>query len=95
MPRNTAPVGSTRITTATTTQVASGPCVLKRIVFSVPVATGTVNVIDGQAGTTSTHGVVTTTADVKPFVVEYDCRMTSGIRIVTTQAQDILVVWDK
>lgn len=85
---------TTRITTATTIQVKSGPSVLKRIVVNVPVSAGTINIIDGQAGTTSTHGVITSTADLKPYVIECGYLMTNGIRIVTTQAQDITVVYE-
>lgn len=84
----------TRITTATTTQVRTGPCVLKRIIFSIPVSTGTVNIIDGTSGTTSTHGVITSTADLKPFVMECGYRLSTGLRVVTTQSQDITLVWE-
>lgn len=82
----------TRITTATTTQVRTGPCLLKRIVINVPVSTGTISIIDNTSGTTVTHGVITSTADLKPFVMELGYKMTNGIRIITTQAQDIVVV---
>lgn len=85
---------STRITSATTTQVKVGPCRLKRIVVAVPVSTGTIGIVDNTAGTTVTHGVITSTADLKPYVIELDVKMSSGIRIVTTQAQDVLVVWE-
>lgn len=85
---------ATNITTATTTQVKTGPCVLKRIVFNVPVSAGTVTIIDGTAGTTSTHGVITSTADLKPFVIELGYRLSTGLRVVTAQAQDITLVWE-
>lgn len=85
---------TTRITTATTTQVRTGPCVLKRIVFNVPVSAGTVTIIDGTSGTTATHGVITSTADLKPFVIELDYRLYTGLRVVTAQAQDICLVWE-
>ncbi len=85
---------ATRITTATTTQVKQGPCVLKRIVFSVPVSAGTVSLIDNTSGTTVTHGVITSTADLKPFVLELDYRFSTGLRVITAQAQDITLVWE-
>ncbi len=85
---------STRITTATTTQVKVGPAVLKRIVVSTPVSAGTISIIDNTSGTTVTHGVVTSTADLKPFAIEMGYRMANGIRIITAQAQDITVVWE-
>lgn len=70
-----------------------GPKTLKRIVFNVPVSTGTVSIYDAQGATTGTVGVITSTADLKPFFIEYDCKMANGIYIVTTQAQDITVIW--
>ena len=85
---------ATNITTATTTQVKIGPGVLKRIIINTPVATGTIKVIDNTSGTTSTHGVLTTTTDLKPSFIDYDCKMANGIRIVTTQTQDITIVWE-
>jgi len=85
---------TTRITTATTTQVRTGPCVLKRIVINVPVSTGTISLIDNTSGSTVTHGVVTSTADLKPFVIECDYRFYTGLRVITTQAQDICLVWE-
>jgi hypothetical protein len=85
---------STRITTATTTQVKSGPSRLVRIVVAVPVSTGTIGIVDNTSGTTVTHGVITSTADLKPYVIELDVKMSNGIRIVTTQSQDVLVVYE-
>lgn len=84
----------TRITTATTTQVKGTRGLLKRIVVNVPVSTGTISIIDNTSGSTVTHGVITSTADVKPFVIECGYRMTNGIRIITTQSQDICVVFE-
>lgn len=83
----------TRITSATTTQVANGQKILKRIVVNVPVSTGTVAIYDAQSGTDNPVGVITSTADLKPYFIDYDVRMENGIRIITTQAQDITVVW--
>lgn len=85
---------STRITTATTTQVKPGQGVLKRIVVNVPVSAGTISIIDNTSGTTVTHGVITSTADLKPYFIDFDVLMSEGIRIITAQAQDILVVWE-
>lgn len=81
------------ITTATTTQVKNGPGVLKRIVVNVPVSTGTIGLIDGRSGTTVNMGVITSTADLKPYFIDYDVKFTDGLRIVTTQTQDITVVY--
>jgi hypothetical protein len=82
-----------RITTATTTQVRTGPGVLKRIIVNVPVSTGTIGLIDGQSGSTVNIGTITSTADLKPFFIDFDIKVSSGLRIVTTQAQDITVVY--
>ena len=84
-----------RITSATTTQVKEGQGVLKRIVVSVPVSTGTITVYDNHTADTSNPlAVITSTADLKPYVIEIDCRMSNGIKLVTTQAQDILVIYE-
>ena len=83
----------TRITTATTTQVKGGPGLLKRIVVNVPISAGTISIIDNTSGTTVTHGVITSTADLKPYVIECGYLMSTGIRIITAQAQDICVVY--
>ena len=85
--------GSARITTATTTQVKTGPGVLKRIVVNTPVSAGTIGILDNTAGTTVTVGVITSTADLKPYFIDFDVRFSLGLRIVTVQAQDITVVY--
>lgn len=94
MLRNSKYSGKTRITSATTTQVRNGPCVLGRIVIAVPVATGTITIYDAQSGTDNPLCAITSTADLKPFHIDFDCQMSNGIRIVTTQAQDVLVVYE-
>jgi hypothetical protein len=82
-----------RITTATTTQVKSGAGVLKRIIVNVPVSAGTIGLIDGTSGTTVNIGVITSTADLKPYFIDFDIQFSAGLRIVTAQAQDITVVY--
>jgi hypothetical protein len=81
------------ISSATTTQVKSGSGILHKIVLNTPVSTGTVSLIDNTAGSTVNIGIITSTADVKPFVMEYNCRFSTGLRIITTQAQDITVIY--
>ena len=85
---------SARITTATTTQVKLGPGVLKRIVVNTPVSAGSIGLIDGQSGTTVTIGQIVSTADLKPYFIDFDVKFASGLRIVTAQAQDITVVYE-
>lgn len=84
----------TRITSATTTQVKSGKGILKRIVVNVPVSTGTITMYDAQAATTAPIGAITSTADLRPYFIDYDLKFANGLNIVTTQAQDITVVWE-
>lgn len=85
---------SARITTATTTQVKAGPGVLKRIIVNVPISTGTIGILDNTTGTTVTVGVITSTADLKPYFIDFDVKFSLGLRIVTTQTQDITVVYE-
>lgn len=82
----------TYITTATTTQVASGPCVLQAIVINTTAA-GTIGIIDGTSGTTVNVGSIVASAAVGRY--EYNCVMKEGIRIVTGAASDITVLWSK
>ena len=80
------------ISTATTTQVKSGAGILHKIIINTPVA-GTISLIDNTAGSTVNIGVVTMTADVKPFALEYDLGFSTGLRIITSVAADITVVY--
>lgn len=82
------------ITTATTTQVKNGPAILKRIVINVPVSTGTITIYDNRGSdTTNPLAIITSTADLKPFFIDYDLKLTNGLKIVTTQTQNITVVY--
>ena len=84
----------TRITTATTTPLKAGPGFIKRIIFGVPVSTGTVAVYDDPTTTNNQFALITSTADLKPFFIDFDCQFTNGLTIVTgVAAQDITVVW--
>jgi hypothetical protein len=82
-----------RIADASTTQVKGGPGVLKRIVVNVPVSAGTISLIDNTSGSTVNIGVITSTADLKPYFIDFDIRFSTGLRIITAQAQDITVVY--
>jgi hypothetical protein len=83
----------TRITTAATTQVKNGPTTLKRIVVNVPIAASTITIVDNISGTTPVVGVITSTADLKPYFIDFDANLSTGLRIITTNAQDITVLW--
>lgn len=83
----------TYISSATTTQVKSGRGVLKRIVFNTPVASSTVTIYDETSGTSVIIGLVTNTTEVKPYRLDYDVKFTTGLKIVTSGADKITVVW--
>jgi len=80
----------------TTTQVKNGPGVFKRIVFNTPVSTGVVTIYDNQASdTTNPVAIITSTADLKPFYLDYDFKFTNGLKVVTSvAAQNITVIYD-
>lgn len=78
------------ITTATTTQVATGKCILHSIVVNTAAA-GTIKIIDGIAGTTANVG--TLAASVAAGTYLYDVQMAAGIRIVTAAASDLTVTY--
>lgn len=79
----------TYISTATTTQVATGNCRLIRINVNT-VGAGTIGIIDGIAGTTVNVGQLAATS-VGPQ--NYGVKLSTGLRIVTAAASDITVVW--
>jgi hypothetical protein len=81
------------ITTATTTQVKSGSGICHKIVLGTPVSTGTVLVIDNTSGSTPVIALITSTADLKPYEIELNARFATGLRITTTQSQDITVIY--
>jgi hypothetical protein len=79
---------------AATTQVKSGRGRLRRIVFNKPIASSTVKLIDGTAGTTANVATITNTSDVKPYFLDYNMIFMNGLRIVTSGADDITVVYE-
>lgn len=81
------------ITSATTTQVKLGPGTLWAIVLNKPIASSTIKLIDNTAGTTANIGIITNTTDVKPYMLFYGIQFGTGLRIVTSGADDITVVY--
>lgn len=78
------------ITTATTTQVATG--IIRRVIIQVNASlTGTIAVIDGTTGTTANVAVITNPTVGQPF--EY-LDFQTGVRIVTSATCDITVSAD-
>jgi len=84
----------THIAGAATTQVVTGQGVLRSIVFNTPVAASTVTVIDNTAGSTANIGVITNTTVVDPYSLAYNIRFSTGLRIITSGADDITVIYD-
>lgn len=80
------------IASATTTQVKSGAGILHKIIINTPVA-GTISLIDNTAGSTVNIGLITMTADLKPYELVYDLAFATGLRIITSVASDVTVVY--
>ena len=84
----------TYIAGAATTQVVTGQGVLRSIVLNKPVASATITLIDGTSGTTANIGIITNTAAVEPYSLDYNIRFDDGLRIVTSGADDITAIHD-
>ena len=81
----------TYISTATTTQVSSGPTRLIRIIVNTTAA-GTIGIIDGTSGSTVNVASIAASPAIGS-VFYYGIRLTTGLRIITAAASDITVVW--
>jgi hypothetical protein len=79
---------------ANTYQVKTGRGRLRRIVLNKPVASSTIKVIDNTTGTTANVATITNTTDVKPYFLDFNMIFMSGLRIVTSGADDITVVYE-
>jgi hypothetical protein len=81
------------ITTQTTTQVFTGACTLVSIVVNTSAA-GTIKLIDGTSGVTANIGTITCgNAELGVTNYDYNISLANGIRIVTSVAMDITVVY--
>lgn len=80
----------TNITSATTTQIATGRGRLHSIVVNTTAA-GAISIIDNTSGTTANIG--TLKASVVEGTYLYDVSFSKGLRIVTAGASDITVCW--
>ncbi len=78
---------------AATTQVKSGRGILHKIVLNKPVASATITLVDNTSGTTPVIGLITNTTDVKPYELIFDARFSTGLRIITSGADDVTVVY--
>ena len=84
----------TYISSATTTQIKYGRGVLRRVTFSKPISGSTVTIYDEVAGTTEIIALITNTADVKPYSLEFDLRFSTGLKVVTSGADFVTIVWE-
>lgn len=86
----------THITTATTTVVKASAGFLHKIIWNKSVATGATTVYDNTSAAGNVVAIRTVGAGLlsdPPCTGEYNCSMATGITIVTSQAEDITVVW--
>ena len=79
----------TYISTATTTQVATGQGALIRIVVNTTSA-GAISIIDNTSGSTVNIGSLKTS--IVEGTYEYGIQFVNGLRIITAGASDITVV---
>lgn len=87
---------TTNITTATTTTVFSGRGTLVGLVFNKRVANGATTIYDNTAASGTKVGTITMGAGIlndPPHTVMYNRYMENGLTIVTSQAEDITVLW--
>lgn len=80
----------TYISTATTTQVKTGPGVLHSIVVGETSA-GAISIIDNTSG--STVNIGTLKASIAEGTYYFNCAFSAGLRIITAGASKITVVW--
>lgn len=82
----------TYISTATTTQVATGAGVLKSIIVGTTAA-GAIQIIDNTSGSTVNLGELK--ASIVEGNYEFNVAFTTGLRIITAGASKITVVWSR
>lgn len=84
------------IATATTTVVRNGKGVLKGIVVNKAVATGAITIYDNTAASGAKIATITSPATLIHSQISLDygeVAFTTGLTIVTSQADDITVIW--
>lgn len=79
------------ISSATTTQVKTGPGKLHAIVVGTTAA-GTIGIIDGTSGTTVNIGELAASIAQGTYLFP-DCSFSQGLRIVTGAASKITVIY--
>ena len=84
------------ILTAVETNVKESAGYLKRLVINKPLANGTISLFNNGSGASVPIGVITlpgTLLSDGPTVVDYDLAFDSGLTVLTTEAQDITVIY--
>lgn len=85
----------TRVTTAATTLVKTGPGILHAVIVNTPTATATIELDDALTNTTPIIGkmLMPTTAS-NPFTVVYDVAFSTGLSVTVAVATvDATIVW--
>lgn len=80
------------IAAAATTQVKTGAGILHKIIVNTPVTAATIDLIDNTAGAVINIGRITC-QNTNPFELSYDVAFAAGLRIITSGATDITVVY--
>jgi hypothetical protein len=85
----------TRVTTAATTLVKTGPGILHAIVVNKPTSTATIEADDALTNTTPVIGILGAfAASIAPFSVIYDVAFSTGLSVtVGTATVDATIVW--
>jgi hypothetical protein len=84
----------TRVTTAATTLVKTGPGVLHAVVVNTPTSTGTIELDDALTNTTPIIGKMLFAAAIAPFTVVYDVAFSTGLSVTVAVATvDATIVW--
>lgn len=85
------PFAATYISTATSTQVKTGPGILHAIIVGTTAA-GSIIVIDGTSG--STPNIATLKSSIVEGSYIFNANFSGGLRIVTAAASLITVLWE-
>jgi hypothetical protein len=85
----------TRVTTAATTLVKTGPGILHAVIVNKPTATATIELDDALTNTTPIIGIMLMpTTAANPFTVVYDVAFSTGLSVTVAIATvDATIVW--
>ena len=85
----------TRVTSAATTQIKTGPGILHAIVVNKPTSTATIEADDALSNTTPVIAILGAfAASIAPFQLIYDVEFTTGLSVtVGTATVDATIVW--